>query len=142
MSAPPPKSSVARLVFKALGYVLVAASALAQLAIAAGFHHCEHGDCGSEGSTLIGAMLLGAFVVAPGALVALVFLALALYRRRFLEAAFNAIVALSPVALLAWGYTLSNPPQYTPHLAPAPPATIAPASPGPRAVPNPQPSTR
>ena len=142
MSATPAKPSVARLVFKALGYLLVAASALAQLAIAAGFHHCEHGDCGSEGSTIIGAMLLGTFVVLPGALVALVFLVLALYRRRLFEAAFNAVVALSPVALAAWGYSLSNPPQYTPGLAPRLPAAIAPASPGARAVPNPQPATR
>ena len=137
-----PQRSVVRVVFKVLGYVLVAASALVQLAIAAGFHHCQHGDCGSEGSTLIGAMLLGIFVVAPGALVALVFFALALYRRRLAEAVINAVVALSPIALLAWGYELSNPPRYTPYLAPMAPSQVAPAPPGARAVPNAQPPAR
>lgn len=128
MSSPPPRRSVARLVLKVLGYVLVAASALAQLVIAADLHHCQHGDCGSEGSGLILAILLGVYVVMPGAIVALLFLALSLYRRRFLEAAINALVALSPIALYAWEHTLSNPPQYTPRLAPSPPAAIAPAT--------------
>lgn len=79
---------------------------------------------------------------APGAIVAFGFLARALYRRRRIEAAINAVVALSPLALIAWYPILSTPVQYPASVAPLPAAPAAPASSGPRGVPNATPAPR